>query len=92
MNMYWNVYRGLEKELLGIADVIHEINKEIRNRTEQIVKARREKGEDVSNDEVRKIADSLMVPTARDKYRILHAATQGLRYVAELNKSITAAA
>ena len=43
-------------------------------------------------DEVQKIADSLMAPTARDKYRILHVATQGLRYVAELNKSSTAAA
>ena len=86
------IIRAEPDALENVTKAIGEINKEIRNRTEQIVRSRLEKGEHVSDDEVRKIADSVMVPTARDKYRILHAATQGLRYVAELNKSSTAAA
>lgn len=73
-----------------VNEAVSQINGEIAKRTMMAVRDRVDRGESLSEEDVKRVANDLMVPTARENYRILHEATQGLRYIAELNKANTA--
>lgn len=80
------IIRAKPEKLEKVNSAVGTINEEIARRARKVVEEKLANGEPMTKEDINKIVNDLRLPTAREYYKILHEATQGLQYEAVLNK------